>query len=626
MSYINPSYTTRITGIISGIDTDALVQKLTYNTTSKINKVKQQKQLLEWKQADYRNIISKMRSFKDKYLSTTSASLTGKFFTLKSAVTERAEDSRYVSISVPSDCDISSISLSNISVATSAAATSKASVSQQIRIGFDSGSAPVDLTGKAMDITVGGITKTIVFSKAYGTVEELAYDMAELADTAFGTDRLSVSVVGGEIVINSDGTEVSISDSSDAFSALGMSVINDRTNRIDLSKSLSDNPFEKPIQSDNISFTINGVSFSFTKDTPVSIVLNTINGSAAGVKMSYSSLTDKFTLRSTTTGEASQISISDEEGNFLESVIGPLTEENYTQGRDASVYINGVKVTRATNSFTIDGITYTLKESTDQAVNINIISDTKMAMENIKSFIADYNELLELINTKLGEARYKDFPPLSDEERAAMTESQIEKWEEKAKSGMLRNDSTLRNIASAMRAIMYTPVSDLNDNSVNIGMTMASVGISTENYSSKGKLVIDEQKLAAALENDPEGVIRLFTQKSDKIYLPTNPSEVAVERYKESGIMYRLSDVFEDNIGTLYKTGNLLQIAGYEGTSTVSNNLINRSLASYESKLDRLYNFLKNEETRYYNQFAAMEKSLNQLNQQIQYVTGNNYK
>lgn len=283
-----------------------------------------------------------------------------------------------------------------------------------------------------------------------------------------------------------------------------------------------------------------------------------------------------------------------------------------------------MKVTRASNSFTIDGITYNLRESTAQSIKINVTSDTKSAMENIKTFIADYNELLNLINSELGESRNKDYAPLTDDERADMSETQIEKWEEKAKSGMLRNDTNLRGIASAMRSLMYTPVADLNDNSLDLKTTMASIGISTENYLSKGKLIIDEKKLADALENNPEGVISLFTQKSDKIYLPTNSSEVKVERYKESGLIYRLSDIFEDNIGTLYKTGSLLQIAGYEGTSTEKNNSLNRSISSYDTRLDSLLDLLKNEENRYYNQFTAMEKSISQLNQQIQFVTGNN--
>lgn len=623
MSSINSSYTTRITGIATGIDTDALVQKLTAGTTTKINRIKQQKQLLEWKLADYRSIIAKMTAFRDKYLSSSSTTFSGSFFAARSAVTERAEDSRHVSISLPSNCDLSSIVLSNVSVATASVATSHRAVSKQITLGFDSAAAPVDLTGKSMAITVGGVTKAITFSKAYNTAEELAGDIAQLADSVFGADRLSVSLVDGNIVINSDGIEASVSADSDVFSVAGMAVVHDKTTRLDMSRSLAESALSVPIETETVSFTINDVPFSFSTDTAMSVILNTINNSSAGVKISYSSLTDKFTVKSTATGEASGISFADEEGNFLASIIGPVTEENYTLGKDASVYINGVKVTRSTNTFSIDGITYTLKEDTAQEIKVNIVADTKAAVDNIKAFVNDYNELLELINAKLSEEKFRDYAPLTDEQKESMSEKQIEQWEEKAKSGLLRNDSTLRNIANALRAIMYTPVADLADNSVNIATAMASIGIATENYTTRGKLAVDEQKLTAALESNLEGVIQLFTQKSDKSYLvAVNNAETAAERYKESGILHRMADIFEDNVGTLYKTGALLRIAGYEGTSSVKNNMIYRSIASYESKLDRLYDLLKKEETRYYNQFAAMEKSVSQLNQQIQYVTG----
>ena len=64
----------RITGLASGLDTDALIESMTASTRSKIAKQNQQKQLLKWKMDDYRSISSKLIAFQNKYTSYSSES------------------------------------------------------------------------------------------------------------------------------------------------------------------------------------------------------------------------------------------------------------------------------------------------------------------------------------------------------------------------------------------------------------------------------------------------------------------------------------------------------------------------------------------------------------------------
>jgi len=622
MSVSNINNSSRISGIISGMDTDTVVDKMTINTTSKIDKINAQIKLLQWKQEDYSSIISKLKSFKATYLST-SGGLSSKFYASKVALTEKDSDSKYVGVSVGSNNALSSVKLSNIVTATKSSAVSQNTVSQKIEIGFDSASAPVDLTGKTLSLTVDGITKTITFNGAYSTAEELSAAIKQKADEVFGTDRLTIGVSGGSISINSDGTLVSVeAGSGDVFGTAGLTLVNAQTSRLDLTKSISENSFAVAPDGSDFSFTINGQSFSFTGNSTISSIINTINSSNAGVKLSYSSITDKFTMTSTETGAANGISISDETGNFLSSIMGTLGESNYTQGTDASVYIDGVKVTRASNTFTIDDVTYTLKANTSETITVNVENNIDTALSNIKQFVADYNDLLNAINTKINETRYKDYAPLTKEQEAAMTETEISKWNEKARSGLLKNDSTLSGIATALRQSMYSAVSSLSDNSLTIGITLADIGIRTESYSSKGKLVIDEDKLKTALANRTEEVISLFAQKSDKIYLPGNSGEVKAERFSESGLMYRLSDIMENSVGTLYSTGSLLKIAGSTGTSTEVENTITKSITSYKTRLKRLELLLSKERNRYYSQFSAMEKAISDMNSQISSLYG----
>mgnify|MGYP000925458014 CR=1 FL=1 len=625
VSSVSGSGYSGISGLVSGLDTESMVKKMTAASLAKIDKVNQQKQLLLWKQEDYKSIISKLMSFKDKYFDTLSGSstLSRKLYSSKTAAPLNPEDSKYASVTISGQTNISAIELRDIKTATNSRAVSLHTVSRQIVIGFDQASVPVDLTGKTLDITVDGLTKTITFSKAYYSSEELGADIKALTDAAFGVDRLSVSVSGDEIIINSDGVDASLSPGpvDSAFEAEGLSLINDHTSRLDLLKSVSENNFAVPVVGDTLVFSINGKQFEFQKDASIASIMNAINASDAGVKISYSSITDKFTLTSGATGAANSITISDETGNFLAAVIGPLTAENYTEGTDASVYINGTKVTRSSNTFTIDGITYSLKADNAGTINMSITDDTQKVIANIKDFVKDYNDILDAINSKISEARYRDFAPLTDEQKKELSESEIKQWEEKAKSGLLRNDSNLMRLIQSLRAAFYMPVKRLDDNSENIGINIADIGITTDAYTAKGRLIIDEEKLAKALASDPESVIKLFTQQSDKLYLPDAAPEDKAERYNESGIMQRLSDILSDNIRKTYGGGILLKIAGYPGSSLEFENSITNKIKSYEQKLSRLLESLTREENRYFSQFTAMEKYIAQMNQQAMWLS-----
>ena len=618
---------TGISGLVSGLDTESIVKKMTAASTAKIDKVNQQKQLLLWQQEDYRSIISKLMDFQGKYFNTLSGSnvLSSKFFVHKTAVMLNPEHSRFVSVSLPANTSMASIELSNIKLATSSKAASQNAVSQQIAISFDPTSAPVDLTGRTMDVTVDGVTKTIEFSGIYHTSQQLGSDIQTLLNDAFGIDRLSVSVLANEITINSDGVDASLAPGSlnSVFDVSGLALTNDHTSRIDMRKSIEQTNFTLPVTGDNFGFHINGVKFEFQKQDTIATVINKINASDAGVNLSYSSITDKFTLTSNMTGSTSNITISDETGNFLSSVIGPLTGENYTAGTDASVYINGTKVTRSSNSFTIDGITYSLKAETADTINMNITSDTEEVLANIKDFVNDYNEILDAINTKLSEARYREFAPLTEEQKKEMSETEVKLWEEKSKSGLLKNDDNLQRLVRSLRSAFYMPVKNLDDNTQNLGLNITDVGITTDNYFSgktKGGLVIDEQKLTQAMEKDAQSVIDLFTQASDKIYTPDAPAEYKEERYNESGLMHRLSDILNDYVGKTLGSGILLKKAGYPGSSTEFENTVTKRIKSYEQKLDRLLDSLKREENRYFSQFTAMEKYLAMMNQQAAWL------
>lgn len=606
----------RYTGLASGIDTDEIVEKLTATSQNKIDKVKQQQQLLEWKQEDYREIISSVNSFYNKYFSTASSSsiLMSSFYSVKSSTSSNANFANSVSVTANAGSNVSSITLSNVSVATAAKAKSASSICSPITLDFAQGET-VDLTGKSMEITVDGMTKTITFDKAYSSADELAADMKSLTDTVFGEDRLTFSVNSGKILVNSDGASVSINQTEgDAFSSDALSLEVSSTSRLSLSASLDTVNFATALEGDTFEFSINGVDFSFDKSASMNDIMSAINKSDAGVKVAYSSVTDKLSFTATDTGAANGIDIQDKTGNLMGALVGELGADNYTAGKDASIYIDGVKVTRSSNSFTIDGISYNLKSDTTESTTISIENDVDAVYNNIKNFVTDYNALLDKLNGVLNEERFSDYAPLTEAQKNEMSESQIEAWEKKASSGLLRNDTTISSLVSTLRTTMY---SALEGSDVNIN----SIGITTGSWQDRGKLAIDETKLREAIANDPDKIQSLFAQSSDVVYNPNNTAEQRTERYNESGIMQRLGDVLQDYGRTTQGGGSLLQVAGYKGTTTETNNTITRSIQAYEQRLDRLLDMLERERDRYYAQFSRMETYLEQMNQQSATIT-----
>jgi flagellar hook-associated protein 2 len=129
------------------------------------------------------------------------------------------------------------------------------------------------------------------------------------------------------------------------------------------------------------------------------------------------------------------------------------------------VIIDGIEVTRSSNSFTIDGITYTLNEETEEGdtIKFSLTQNVDEAVNKIKSFVEAYNKLISKLDGMLTErktAAEKKYEPLTDDEKSLMTDEQVEKWEKIAKKGLLYNDSTLRNMLDSLRRVFYETVAD----------------------------------------------------------------------------------------------------------------------------------------------------------------------
>ncbi|WP_416141360.1 flagellar filament capping protein FliD [Lysinibacillus capsici] len=242
--------------------------------------------------------------------------------------------------------------------------------------------------------------------------------------------------------------------------------------------------------------------------------------------------------------------------------------------------------------------------STTTASSVTLTSTTNVddMMNKIKDFVNMYNSFIKDLKEQTTQTKYRDYAPLTEDQKKDMKESEIKLWEEKAKSGLLRNDSLLRDGLSKMRSLVYESMPGLEDSKFN---TLFSIGITTtKNYNDGGALEIDEKKLREALEADPDAVARLFKNDGGK-----DKDVVDGKVVDTRGYLARLRGSMDEfKISIEQKAGR--------ATMTDQQYTIGKNLIDTDKRISTWQDKLKNIEARYWKQFSAMEQAINKANQQ----------
>lgn len=364
-------------------------------------------------------------------------------------------------------------------------------------------------------------------------------------------------------------------------------------------------------------------NFLIQGNDTINSVTSKVNSSSAGVTMFLDEFSGQMSLTRTETGKynvnpdgtSKGYDISTD-GRLVDNVFlfkysdaDPDPDLYITEGSNAKFEINGITTQRNSNTFTIDGVTFTLKQTfgdvgtadpTASPITINVNNDSNAVYDNIKAFVDKYNELIGKINAKVSEEKYRSYTPLTDAQREQLSDKQQEQWEEKAKSGLLRRDSILTGALSSMRSNFYTPVK--NSETDPMYQQLASIGITTtSNFMEGGKLEINEAKLKAATNNNPEAVEALFRSGGDS------------STDSEKGIIHRLYDSVNASMDKLKaRAGNSF--------STNQQFVLGKNLIDVDNQINRFEDRLKDVEDRYYRQFTAMEKAIQQANSQSSYI------
>jgi flagellar hook-associated protein 2 len=620
----------RLTGISSGLDTDSIVEQLMRVERMKVDRVIQDRQLLEWKRDDYRSITNLLRGFKDQFFNVLKPA--NYMFSpnnyKKYNVT--STDSNVVTAMGTSTAVAGSHTVTVKNLATADEALSVGTVTSALQskeiITTGADSDVVNAGGKKISITLDGVTREITMGDYMEstTVEDLVSDLQEKINIAFGEGKVSVTWSGDKITFDTTGgtSRITLTGGSTDDGLSYLHFDSGASNRINVSEKLESlaSKFSDGLTFDdngNLAFSINSKSFTFSKTTTLSDMMSTINSdSDAKVNIMYDESTDKFKITAKQLGAGDNIKIAQGGGSFFDGASMISTGSSVTnQGKDAVVIIDGETLTRSSNIVTVNGVTYTLLKESVVSQTISFRQDVEGIYDNIKGFIENYNEIIENINKKLTEKYDRKYPPLTDEQKEAMNDKDIEKWEEKAKTGLLRSDRLLENIVTNIRRALYDGIKGVNT-------TLAGIGISSTSYHDKGKLTIDEAKLKAAIQDDPDGVMNLFCRQSTSHpgYARTLSPDERKARYEEQGLAYRIYDIIEDNISTFRDSygnkGFLLEKAGIEGDMTEFGSAISDQIKQKDTLMETLLEKLYRKEEMYYAKFTAMEKVLEQMNSQ----------
>lgn len=639
----------RVPGMASGLDTDSIVKSMVSSYQSKIDKADQAKQLLQWKQDAYRDIIKSVKGLQDYFDPLSSKYILGSNSLNINKAT--SDDTATVSATASSSAQAGNYNIHVSQLATQAKieGTAKNSVistgnfTKSPKLTDNNGNQLVDLNGLSSytgSDLAAQINSRIASSSLNGKVSA---SYVKEGSGASAKEYIKFTNLSSDI-------GVKYSDSSPTNVAINSGISSSST--------LVSSDFGFDATKGDISFKLNSggkdysVSLKVDSSTTLKNLADQVNSATSGaVTMSIDDTTGEISFQSKSYGSASNITITNL--NLDNNVIAGLglspstgaTTVAGTPGSDAIVAITApgqaqVTTTQSSNQFTLNGVSYNLVgiNAASESSNITVSSNADTVVSNIKNFITDYNNVISAINTKLTEKKDNAYPPLTDAQKSSMSESQITAWEAKAKVGILRNDDYLSSLMTQVRGIFSSPVYSTYDStntstgkvSLSFGQYGSnSIGIDTStDVTDGGKLVLkDETKLKNAIENNFDDFKKLFIGSSSKT-LNDNQSYVGSGKYMEDGLLKRVDTVLRDYVsapgigedGTYSLSGSMNIFVNkqydFSGTASGGKNTLPDQVYNQTLSISKLKTQMSDAETRYYNQFTALETALSTLNSQ----------
>ena len=655
----------RMTGLVSGLDTETLVSQLSQAYQTKVDNVKKEQTKLEWKKEAWTALNTKLMDFYKGALST-----------FKSISTYRAKSATG---------DLSGVKITAGSEA----------VNGTHRVQVLKTATAQMWTGKQLNKTTDADGKTVdktYTSTSYKTTSDTSMKLSDLKDkngysigdqiknaefkvSANGTDYNVKVNVGDDATIQDvldninsqlNGSGVSVDFAAGNFrmsndSAVAKEIENDTgetvtvfENGYDVKVSAADETtanifgintkeatlYSKSSQESDV--TIVGGSTRFyeevenegTKVTGSSKLIDLgiaegteikVNGNAItvdktttlsglakqmaklGIEANYDAGQGRFYLNSKGTGEGNAFTIeavnADGSASNALGALGldlQVGDEGRIDAQDAEILYNGVKYKQSSSTFNINGLTIeATAEGNEQTFNVG--TDAQGIYDKVKEFVKSYNDLIEEMNTMYNAKRVKDYEPLTDDEKKAMSDDEVEKWEAVIKGSLLRRDDTISSLLSSMRTTLSKQVAYTNSDGTTKNYSLTSFGINTSVYTERGKLHIYgnsddsdfadfDDSLMKAIMADPEAVAKTFSELGNEIY---------------------------KNLQTAMR-----RVDGVSSALTFYNDVqLDKDIDRYKDRVSTLQEKMIAEQDKYYKQFSAMESAMAKLQSQQTYIS-----
>ena len=382
-----------------------------------------------------------------------------------------------------------------------------------------------------------------------------------------------------------------------------------------------------------VSFTAEEI---FTKNLTLNDLANRINNArytdssgkktSLNIRANYDSVSDGFSLANSKTGTNNKIDLTVDTtsssasytttllnnmnlGVVSNGTIGtpmtlttssPTTISMAAAGTNANVKIDGRNYANLQeNNLTVNGVTYTFKKPTPVGTpaTVNVAQDQDKLVENVKKFVDEYNALLDELNKLYGDKGHKDYGVLTKSQEEGMTKDQVEKWNAKAKEGLLYRDSYVRSIISDLRDAVINRVQSVPGRY----STLSSIGITAKNQT--GHLQIDETKLKNAIAAEPDAVNRLISYDDEN------------DDYGNSGVASRIYN----KIG-----GRLKELERHSGVAAdkTDRSELGKLIQNYEKQMSDFKKLMSSFESKLYQKYNAMEEAISRLSTQFNFFNG----
>ncbi len=342
--------------------------------------------------------------------------------------------------------------------------------------------------------------------------------------------------------------------------------------------------------------TLSTDEFLYTFDDITTRTTNITNGIATATQKYYTEMHDNASDANASGSALASLGLTNFDGT---TEIKENDAANNGTGmvviaaKDTEVEYNGATLTSNTTNISVSGLELEILGTTEgETVNITVTNDVSGIYDTIKDFLSEYNALLKEMNSYYNADSAKGYDVLSDDEKEAMKDSEVEKWEDKIKDSLLRRDSTLNSIISSFRNKMMGTFTASNGKTY----SLSSIGISTSgDYAEGGLLHIrgdeddaeyaDEKNvLKQLLEEDPDAVTDVFTHLTESLY---------------TDLQKKMSRTPLSSALTFYNDKEM-----------------NSQLSDYKTRISKLEAKFNEMEDRYYKQFTAMEKAMANMQSQ----------